>query len=144
MEEQKHIKLTRSEARKSAFMILFEQSFRKDEPIDDIIQTAIELRAVKVDEYVQEAVLGALSHSIAIAEYIDKYSIGWKSQRISKVDKAIMTLAIYEMLFDDNVPVSVAINEAVEISKEFSSNESSAFINGILGSVAKEAEQADG
>ncbi len=64
---------------------------------------------------------------------------GWKLSRLAKVDLAILRLAVYEMKYDEDVPVGVAINEAVELSKKFGGDESPAFINGILGKLGKEA-----
>ena len=67
-------------------------------------------------------------------------SEGWKTSRMGKVDLAILRLAVYEMFFDEDVPVSVAINEAVELGKRFGTDDSSSFINGILGKLAKKAD----
>ena len=68
-----------------------------------------------------------------------KKSTGWKTKRMSKVDLNILRLAVFEMKYDEDVPVKVAINEAVEISKVFGGEDSASFINGILGKVAREA-----
>ena len=62
----------------------------------------------------------------------------WKVNRMSKVDLNILRLAVYEMKYDEDVPLKVAINEAVELSKKFGGDESSSFVNGILGKIAKE------
>ena len=68
---------------------------------------------------------------------IDSSAKGWKVSRLSKVDLTILRLAVYEMRFDDDIPVSVAINEAVELAKKFGQDESPSFINGILAKLAK-------
>ena len=62
---------------------------------------------------------------------------GWKISRISKVSLSILRLALYEMMYDDSIPVSVSINEAVELTKKYSVEDEAAFVNGVLGSVAK-------
>ena len=67
---------------------------------------------------------------------INENATGWKTTRMNKVDLSILRLAVYEMKFDDDVPVKVAINEAVELAKRFSGDEGPAFINGVLGKLA--------
>ena len=71
---------------------------------------------------------------------IDSSAKGWKVGRLSKVDLTILRLAVYEMRFDDDIPVSVAINEAVELAKKFGQDESPSFINGILAKLAKASD----
>ena len=79
-----------------------------------------------------------LEHVEEIDELLNKVSSGWKVNRMSKVDLNILRLAVYEMKYDEDVPFKVAINEAVELSKKFGGDESSSFVNGILGKIAKE------
>ena len=71
---------------------------------------------------------------------INHVSSGWKTSRMSKVDLTILRLAVYELKYDEDVPVKVAINEAVELAKKFGQDESASFINGILGAVARELQ----
>jgi N utilization substance protein B len=68
---------------------------------------------------------------------IDERSTGWKTSRMGKVELTILRLAVYEMLFDEDVPVTVAINEAVELAKKYGGDDTPAFINGVLAKVAK-------
>ena len=75
-----------------------------------------------------------------IDSLINEAAKGWKTSRMGKVDLTILRLAVYEMNYDPDVPVKVAINEAIEIGKRFGQDESAAFINGILGNIAKEKE----
>lgn len=75
-----------------------------------------------------------------IDELLNKTSEGWKTSRMSKVDLSILRLAVYEALYDDTIPVKVAINEAVEIAKRFGGDDSRAFVNGILGKIVKNKE----
>lgn len=74
---------------------------------------------------------------------LNKISEGWKTSRMSRVDLNVLRLAVYEMLYDDSIPVSVAINEAVEIAKKYGGDDSGSFINGILGRIAKEKGSSD-
>ena len=69
---------------------------------------------------------------------ISRRNKGWKLERIGKSDLSILRLGVYEMLYDDDIPVGVAINEAVELAKSFGENESASFINGILGKLARQ------
>ena len=71
-----------------------------------------------------------------IDKTIDEKSTGWKTSRMGKVELTILRLAVYEMLFDEDVPVTVAINEAVEIAKKFGGDDTPAFVNGVLAKVA--------
>ena len=68
---------------------------------------------------------------------IDELSVGWKRERMGKVELTIIRLALYEVLYDDDVPAGVAINEAVELAKKYGGDESPAFVNGILGKLVK-------
>ncbi|TDT61943.1 transcription antitermination factor NusB [Fonticella tunisiensis] len=89
-------------------------------------------------EYIENCVKGVYENLNKIDNYIEKYSKNWKINRIAKVDLAIMRLAIYEMLYRDDVPDVVAVDEAVELSKEYGGENSYSFINGVLGNVIKE------
>lgn len=79
-------------------------------------------------------------HIESIDNEINEVALGWKTSRMSKVDLAILRVALYEIRYDEDVPTSVAINEAVELAKSFSGDESPSFINGILGKLAKKGE----
>jgi transcription antitermination protein NusB len=83
-------------------------------------------------KFAEELIRGACEHRAAIDEKIQKYTEHWELQRIAAVDRNILRLAIYEMLFRDDIPPVVSINEAVDIAKKFSTKESGAFVNGIL------------
>ena len=84
---------------------------------------------------------GILEHKTEIDEAINTYAEGWSVERIAKVDIAILRLAVYEILFAEDIPNRVAVNEAVELAKEFSSDKSPSFINGILGKVVLNSEE---
>lgn len=88
-------------------------------------------------EYIRKAVTGVYEHRDELDRIIEKYSKGWKIHRISKTAAAILRVAIYEMLYMEDVPVGAAINEAVELAKGYEEKETVSFINGILGSFAR-------
>lgn len=83
-------------------------------------------------KFAEELIRGTIEHQPVIDEKIQKYTEHWELQRIAAVDRNILRLAIYEMLFRDDIPPVVSINEAVDIAKKFSTRESGAFVNGIL------------
>ncbi len=132
--------MTRRQAREQAFTILFEKSFHPETPLEDIIEINIEQERIKDDEYALGLAKTAWNNLLEIDEIIEKNSIGWRISRISKVALAILRLAICEMMYIPEVPVSVSINEAVELCKKFGAEDDAPFVNGILGSVAR-AEQ---
>ena len=83
-------------------------------------------------KFTEELIRGVVERQVAIDERIAKYADNWDLPRISAVDRNILRLAMYEMLFRDDIPPVVSINEAVDIAKKFSTKESGAFVNGIL------------
>lgn len=88
-------------------------------------------------EYITSVVSGVSAHAPELDSYIAKYSKGWKFERIPLVAAAIMRVAMFEVLYRDDIPNSVAINEAVEIAKKYETPETVKFINGILGSFVR-------
>ena len=129
--------MTRREAREEALILVFEKQFNSDS-LEDIIETAKEVRDIEPDEYILDVFNGVYNNLEYIDEIISKYSQGWSINRITKIALAVLRLAIYEIKFVDSIPVSVSINEAVELAKKYSTKEDSAYINGILSSVSKE------
>lgn len=83
-------------------------------------------------KFAEELIRGAVANKAAIDEKIQKYTEHWELHRIAAVDRNILRLAMYEMMFRDDIPPVVSINEAVDIAKKFSTRESGAFVNGIL------------
>ena len=87
--------------------------------------------------YISEKSSKIIDRLEEIDEMINKQAKGWTTQRMGKVDLTILRLAVYEIIYDENVPVGVAINEAVELAKRYGQDESSGFVNGILAKFAK-------
>jgi len=129
--------MTRRQAREQAFAILFEKSFHPETDMDDILDFSIEQELVQEDEYAVNLAKTAWAKLFDIDELIEKNSIGWRINRISKVALAILRLAICEILYIPDVPVSVSINEAVELCKKYGAEEDAPFVNGILGSISR-------
>lgn len=136
------IKLTRSEMREQTFMLLFSEQF-DDEPLEDTIEDHDEMFEGGVCGYAQAVVSGLQTKREDIDSEISKYlKKGWTLSRISKASLAILRLAIYEMKFIDSVPYSVSINEAVELAKKYTIDESR-FVNGILGAYARDNSEGE-
>ena len=128
--------MTRTQAREQAFLLLFEQSFHHD-PIANRIADAAEARDLHADDYALQAVDAVEAHLAELDECIAAYSKGWRIERLSRVALTALRLALAEMRYFDDVPVSVSINEAVELCKRYATQDDAAFVNGILGSVAR-------
>lgn len=130
--------LTTSEEREQAFILLFEKSFNDEVEPDKIIELANEAESVIPTKYAVKLFIETCNKLPVIDEFIVKYAKGWSISRISKVALAVLRLAICEMRYFEKVPVGVSINEAVNICKKYASDDEYAFVNGVLGSFAKE------
>lgn len=128
--------MNRSEMREQAFVLLCESEFFKDKPVLDLEEIYSENIDV-LSEYGKILFEGAVSQKNELDSIVEKYLKGWTLTRISKVNLAILRLALYEMMNCENVPESVVINEAVELAKKYSGAEDSKFVNGILGSFSR-------
>ena len=129
--------MSRRKSREQAFALLFEKSFN-DLPVMDLAEGAQDAREIIVEPFALALATGVEDKLSDIDARIDAHSHKWSRDRISRVALAVMRLAIYEMLYDDDTPVSVAINEAVELAKKYGGDEDSSFVNGILGTVSRE------
>lgn len=133
-------KISRREAREILVGLLFETEFRKDEDVGGIFALAIEDREIPNDEYIRRSYFAIYDNVEKIDEVIGNNAKGWKTQRMSKLSRSILRLCIYEMLYEKDIPYSVSINEAVELSKRFDDDKARPFINGILNSVKNQLE----
>lgn len=97
-----------------------------------------EMPGAKQREYIRSVVAGVALHQGELDSYIEKYAVGWKFARIPMVAVAIMRVAMYEIMYRQDIPNSVAVNEAVEIAKKYETEETVRFINGILGSFVRQ------
>ena len=131
------IKMTRHAQRKSVFELVFESFFRTDETPSDIYLSEAEDRGFVGYDYIRDTFLCVEEYAKESDELIRAYTVGWSFDRLSITAKSVLRLAIYEMTHTD-VPPKVVINEAVEISKEYASEEEAAFVNGILNKLARD------
>ena len=135
--------MSRTTAREIAFKIIFEFSFQKEDAkvlYDRFIDSQEEYDEIGDEEeaYVIDVISGLQTNIDTIDSKIKDHLKDWNFERISKVDIAILRLAIYEILFREDIPYKVSVNEAVELSKTFGEDSSSGFINGVLAEVIKE------
>ena len=131
--------MTRRETRESAFKMVFESLFR-DDTVEEIIELADEVDEITVNDDVIAMFKGTVDHGSELDNIITQYSEKRSLDRIPKVNIAILRLALYEILYDEKVPMNVAINEAVLISKKYSQEADVAFVNGVLGSYSRSDE----
>jgi N utilization substance protein B len=120
----------RTKARKRALDLLFEADLRGTD--------AAQLAASRelADAYALRLIQGVVGNRSRIDDLIATYSSGWSIDRMPAIDRNLLRIAIYEILFESATPVAVAIDEAVELAKSLSTDESAAFLNGLLGQVA--------
>lgn len=130
--------MNRSAARENAFILLFEAECRTDETALEIFDYAENFREFQTDEYVKKVFFGVHERKKEISELIDPALVGWNKKRISPVSRALISLAVFEMLAMEDVPAKVAINEAVELSKKYDDEKAFSFVNGVLNAVAEE------
>ena len=130
--------MKRSELREHIFKVLFGLEFVSPEEMPGQLQLYFgQLEDIKEKDraYIQTKALAVAEHLEDIDALLNASTTGWKTGRMNKVDLTILRLAVYEMKWDDDVPVSVAINEAVVLAKQFGGDDSSAFVNGVLAKV---------
>lgn len=147
--------MTRANARELAVHLIYSQSFTGDEPRDLIAQRLEKAYYEKLAEdneiydqspnsyqraYIDGVVSGVANRCDDLNDLIQQYSIGWDVSRISRLARTIMQLAIYEILYVEDVPTGVAVSEAVRLAKKYDGDDTGAFVNGILGAFVRGLE----
>ncbi len=127
----------RSKARKRALDVLYEADLRGVDPLTTLADR-IALGDPPVHDYTVELVEGVQAHRERIDAILGDYAEGWTVARMPDVDRALLRLAVYELLWRDEVPDAVAIDEAVELAKALSTDESPRFVNGVLARVLRD------
>ena len=128
--------IKRRDVRESAFILTFEMLFR-DDSIDEIFECAKSLDDILLNDEVRALVEGIAAKSDELDREISKYSDKRSVARIPRINLAILRLAIYEALYDEKVPVNVAISEAVKLAEKFAQDPDVSFINGVLGAFSR-------
>lgn len=134
--------MTRAEEREQAFILVFERAFNMETEADDIIGYAVEARLLEPSVFSVSLFKQTYEKLSEIDAVIEKYAIGWKLERLSKVTLSVLRLAICEILFVDSIPNGVSANEAVELAKKYATADDAAFINGILGTFIRSLDNA--
>jgi N utilization substance protein B len=122
----------RSKARRRALDVLFEAEQRSVTPLE-VMKARREKTDMVIADYTVDIVEGVLTHREQIDEYLSTYSQGWTLERMPAVDRMILRIGSWELLYNEDVPDGVAVSEAVELAKMLSTDESPGFINGLLG-----------
>ena len=139
--ENGEIKFSRRLARDVAFKYIFEWQYGEEEEFEQI-QNLVNMQFQSRDKaYIEKAFFGVKDNLEALDKEISERTKGWKKDRLSKVCLAALRLAVYEMLYMEDIPVSVTINEIVEIIKKYDSPEAGSYANGILGNIQKSLEE---
>ena len=135
------MKIERRAAREAALSLLYSSDIAESDVEKVIEEGAYPADDLELSEYAENLVLGVVAHRDDIDGRLADTSENWALDRMPVVDRAILRLAVYEMLYADDVPVSVAINEAVELAKAYGGeDDSSRFVNGVLGRIARTIE----
>ena len=130
--------LNRRDSREVVLGLIFENEFGLYDDKTALYENAIAARGIEENEYIRTLYFGILEKCGELDAYIKKYAKGRSLSRISIIAKAVMRISIYEMLYIDDIPASVSINEAVELAKQYDDDKTKAFVNGILNAVKEE------
>ncbi|NJP64993.1 transcription antitermination factor NusB [Streptomyces spiramenti] len=127
----------RSKARQRALQILFEAD-QRGAPVNEVLADWVRLsldddRQPRVSEYTMTLVEGYAENAVRIDELLSTYTVGWPLDRMPVVDRNLLRLSAYELIWQDETPDAVVLDEAVQLAKEFSTDDSPAFVNGLLG-----------
>ena len=133
--------MIRSEQREHIFKMLFQIEFNDAQDMPERLKNYFELledAADKDKEYIQKKYEAVAAKVPEIDSLLNESAKGWRTARMNKVDLTVLRLAVYEMKWDEDIPVEVAINEAVKLAKRFGGENSSSFVNGVLGKIARQ------
>lgn len=136
--------MSRRLAREIAFKILFQHDVGKNET-EPVFSELIEENGLHQDyvPFAKELAEGTLANMQVIDELLVKYLLNWEFDRLAAVDRNVLRLAAYELLYRDDIPTAVTINEALELSKAYNSEESAKFLNGVLDKLAREKKGSE-
>ena len=135
-------KLSRRSLRENIFILVFMSEFNDPSMMPEQIRKFLEDPEREADaaslEYIEKKANDVIAREEELDEVINTYAEKWNTARMGRVELAIFRLAVYEMIHDEDIPVSVAINEAVELAKKYGPDDSPSFINGILANIVRE------
>ena len=129
----------RRKSREFALQVLYQLNITKQEAVTALTQFQEHFSTDgEVDEFLKRLVLGVLEHCQEFDRLIEKYSENWRLDRINMIDRNILRMALFELLYCDEIPPKVSINEAIDLAKRYGSEDSGSFINGILDRIQNE------
>lgn len=132
----------RRAAREAVLALLFETEYHEDDTPEAIFTRAAEARDVDAkDRYIRKEYFGIMEHLTEIDALLSRHARGWRTDRLSRVSRAVLRLGTYEVVFAEKIPAPIAINEAVELAKKYDDPKARAFINGVLNAIKKELEE---
>ncbi|AME08171.1 transcription antitermination factor NusB [Bacillus siamensis] len=129
--------MKRRTAREKALQALFQIDVSDIAP-NEAIEHALD--GGKTDDFFEQLVYGVLEHQVQLDEMISGHLVNWKLDRIANVDRAILRLAVYEMVYTDDIPANVSLNEAIELAKRFGDDKAAKFVNGVLSNIKTDIE----
>ncbi len=139
--------IKRRDAREAVLCMLFDYSFQSEEKPEELLELYIEhyyseaekniSLEIREDEYFSKVYFGVISNLDEIDNIIEKCAEKWSKKRISRISASVLRIAIYEILYCDDIPLEVSINEAVELSKKYDTDDSYTFVHGVLGAAEK-------
>lgn len=134
--------MSRREAREAAFAFLYQLNFR-NEPVSEQKEMYLQLHPLEEGDlpYFDEITSGVFEKKDELDDEYSKYLKDWKLSRLPKVDIMLLRIAVFEMMYVEDIPMNVSINEAVVLAKKYSSEESKSYINAILGRISKDLEK---
>ena len=135
--------MSRTLARETAVRLLYQMTFQDDFDWHDTVSNTMDVNGLTEadNDYIDDVLSNIPQYLSIIDQKITTVSHRWRIDRMSKMDLSIMRLSVYEIFYRDDIPASVSINEAVELAKRYGSDESPAFINGLLSSVLSDADE---
>ena len=129
----------RRKSREFALQVLYQLNITKQDPNKTLAQFQDHFSGTEArDDFMERLVLGVLEHCQEIDQLIEKYSENWRLDRMNIIDRAILRMATFELLFCEEIPPKATLNEAIELGKRFGSEDSGSFINGILDRIQNE------
>ncbi len=138
-------KEARRAAREAVLALLFETEYHKGEEPEAIFLRAAEAREIDpADKYIRGEYMGIMENLETIDALLGRHAKGWRTDRLSRVSRAVLRLGAYEIIYAEKIPAPIAINEAVELAKKFDDPKARAFINGVLNAVKNELEENGG
>ena len=138
-------KAQRRAAREAVLTLLFETEYHEDDTPEAIFARAVTARDIDPkDRFIRKEYFAIMEHISEIDALLNRHAKGWRTDRLSRVSRAVLRLGAYELVFAEKIPAPVAINEAVELAKKFDDPKARAFINGVLNAIKKELEENGG